>query len=74
MVSAGGKVVVTENVHKEAALFHTQMIPQTTRAEGSVGFLGCELEWNVPEQTPRDLVSILLPPKASLLSCRLIPT
>ena len=74
MVSAGGQVVVTENVHKEAALFHTQMIPQATRAEGSVVFLGCELEWNVPEQTPRDLVSILLTPKASPLSCRLIPT
>ena len=74
MVSAGGQVVVTKNVHKAAALFHTQMISQATRAKESVGFLGCELEWNVPEQTPKGLVSMLVPPKASPLSCRLIPT
>ena len=33
------------------------LVSQTTRALGKVGFLGCELEWNVPEQNACSLVS-----------------
>ena len=31
---------------------------------GTVGFLGCEIDWNVPEQTFQGL-GLLIPPKAS---------
>ena len=31
------------------------LVPPATRALGKVGFLGCELEWNVLEQTPKGL-------------------
>ena len=33
----------------------TTTLVEATRALGIVGFLGCELEWNVPEQTPKGL-------------------
>ena len=33
------------------------LVPQTTRALGKAGFLGRELEWNVPEQNTCSLVS-----------------
>ena len=54
-VSTGGQVVLTGNVHKVAALLHAQLVPPVTGALRKVGFLGCELEWNVPEQTPEGL-------------------
>ena len=33
----------------------TTTLVEATRALGIVGFLGSELEWNVPEQTPKGL-------------------
>ena len=33
----------------------TTTLVEATRALGIVGFLGCELEWNVPQQTPKGL-------------------
>ena len=36
------QVVVTENVHKMAALFHAHLVPGATRSLGKVGFLVCE--------------------------------
>ena len=39
---AFGQVVVTENVHTVAALGADSI--------GKVGYLGCEIEWNVPEE------------------------
>ena len=35
---------------------------ETTSVLGVVGFLGCELEWNVPEQTPKGLNITTTPP------------
>ena len=44
--------------------------PPATRALRSAGLLGCELEWNVPEQTLKGLCLAT----SKLLPCRLIPT
>ena len=42
----------------------TTTLVETTTALGIVGFLGCELEWNVPEQTPEGLnITTSSPPK-----------
>ena len=65
---AFGQVVVTENVHTVAALGADSI--------GKVGFLGCEIEWNVPERTFQGLC-LLIPLKAShthTAASRLIPT
>ena len=40
------------------------MIPHATRALGKDGFLGSELEWTVPEQTPKGLSLNISSPKA----------
>ena len=47
------QVAVTGNDHKAAALLPTNS--ETTRVLGLVGFLGCALERDVAEQTPRGL-------------------
>ena len=53
-VSAGyGQVAVTGNDHKATALLHTNS--ETTTVLGIVGFLGCALERDVPQQTPKGL-------------------
>ena len=40
----------------------TTTLVEATRALGIVGFLGSELEWNVPEQTPKGLNITTTPP------------
>ena len=44
-----GQVVVTENVHKVAALLMLTLVPGANSALGKVGFQGCEIGWNVSE-------------------------
>ena len=36
-------------------VFMPTLVPSATRFLGKVGFLDGELEWNVPEQTPKGL-------------------
>ena len=38
------------------------LVTWATRALGNVLFLGCQLEWNVPEETPKACVKVLHPP------------
>ena len=63
-MSAGGQVVVTGNVHKVAALLYAQLwfqlIPEPR-------FMGCDVEWNMPEQTPKGWCLTTSSPEASTL-------
>ena len=58
-LSTGGAVVITGSLHKVASVRFPcrPLVPQTNRALGNMGFLGCELEWNVPERSICSLVS-----------------
>ena len=49
------QILFTENVHKVAALLKPTLAPGVTRALGQAGYLGCEIKWNVPEQTGKGL-------------------
>ena len=69
-VSTGVQVVVTGNVHKRQHFFIPNSGPPATRTLRSAGLLGCELEWQVPEQTLKGLCLTT----SKLLPCRLIPT
>ena len=54
-VSTGGEVVVAESFHKMAALSQGYLWFLGQPESGQLGFLGCELEWNVPEQKIKGL-------------------
>ena len=55
--NAFGQVVVTENVHKVAALLMLTLVPGANSALGKVGFQGCK--------HLRACVALLISPKAS---------
>ena len=38
-----------------STFFRPPLVPGATRSLRKIGFLVCELEWNVPEQTPKGL-------------------
>ena len=45
------QILFTENIHKVATLFKPTFGSwRVTRALGQAGYLGCEIEWNVPEK------------------------
>ena len=57
--------------------FHVHLwFPGANRAWGQVGFLGCDIEWNLPEQTGKGLSLTAFPSKASHTTgtCRVIPS
>lgn len=55
-VSSGDHVVIKENVHKAAAVFHAHLwFLGASRALGQAGFLDYEIEWNVPDETGKGL-------------------
>ena len=61
-VSKAFKVVVMGNGHKVAAwLYAPAPVTGGTRALGKVVSLDCQLEWNVPEETPKACLPFLLP-------------
>ena len=63
-MSKDGNIVVTDDVHKAAALFMPTFASRRA-VLGQVRFLGWETEWNVPEPTGEGLSLTTVFPKAS---------